>query len=173
MERAPLDNDGMLADASDSMVLNEDVGAYHGRDHAGQRDETGQDPDDAGTNARDDSPEAIVRQETQYITLFRVLVIAFLLSAAALTVTFVYLYMTKLQKDRFQDEYTALSRTVISSLYLDLRLNFWIAHTLTKAVTLAITVKGEPVTNFTLPTDLWNGLTEEARFVTDQFTVSW
>jgi hypothetical protein len=122
---------------------------------------------------KDDSPEAIVRRETKFITLLRMLVILFLLLAAAATVTFVYLYMSQIQKDRFKTEYAALSSTLVSSLYIDLRLNFWMAHTLSKAVTLAVTMSGQPVTNFTLPTSLWKGLTEESRYAADQIAVSW
>jgi hypothetical protein len=122
---------------------------------------------------KDDSPEAIVRRENKFITLLRMLVILFLLLAAAATVTFVYLYMSQIQKDRFKTEYAALSSTVISSLYIDLRLNFWMAHTLSKAITTAVTMSDQPVTNFTMPTSLWNGLTEEARFAADQIAVSW
>jgi hypothetical protein len=45
-----------------------------------------------------DSPEEIVRRENQIITMFRIAVILFLLTAAAATVALVYLYMSRSQK---------------------------------------------------------------------------
>jgi hypothetical protein len=136
-------------------------------------------PDGSGTGAihpseQDDSPEAIVRRENQVIRLLRVLTALFLLLAAAATVTFIYLYMSRNQKERFQSEYAALSSTLIASLHLDLRYNFWMAHTVSMAVSLAMAMgDSQSVTNFTMPNTLWSGVTQEARWAGDNIIVSW
>jgi Adenylate and Guanylate cyclase catalytic domain len=124
-------------------------------------------------NEQSDAPEAIIRRENQVIRLLRILTALFLLLAAAATVTFIYLYLSRNQMDRFQSEYTALSSTLASSLFLDMRLNFWIARTLSKTVSLAMVMSNQPVTNFTIPASLWDGVTEEARWVGDHIVVSW
>jgi Adenylate and Guanylate cyclase catalytic domain len=130
-------------------------------------------PAHQSSNEQSDAPEAIIRRENQVIRLLRVLTALFLLLAAAATVTFIYLYLSRNQMDRFQSEYTALSSTLASSLFLDMRLNFWIARTLSKTVSLAMVMSNQPVTNFTIPASLWDGVTEEARWVGDHIVVSW
>jgi Adenylate and Guanylate cyclase catalytic domain len=122
---------------------------------------------------QDDSPEAIVRRENQVIKLLRGLTVTFLLLAAGATVTFIYFYMSRTQKDRFESEYNALASTLISSLHLDMRLHFWMAHTISKATTLAMVMGDKSATNFTIPTSLWDGVTQEARWTGDHLLVSW
>jgi class 3 adenylate cyclase len=62
---------------------------------------------------------------------------------------------------------------MISSLFLDIRLNFWIAHSLSQSVSLAMEMSNQPVTNFSIPPDLWDGVTREARWVAEHVTASW
>jgi Adenylate and Guanylate cyclase catalytic domain len=122
---------------------------------------------------QDDSPEVIVRRENQVIRLLRIVTGMFLLLAAAATVTFIYLYLSQNQMDRFRSEYNALASTLVSSLHLDLRLNFWTAHTISKAVSLAIAMGNQPVTNFTIPDNLWDGVTQVARWSGEGVVASW
>jgi hypothetical protein len=119
-----------------------------------------------------DAPEEIVRRENQIITMFRIASILFLLFAAAATVTVVYMYMARSQMNRFNSEYTALASTVISSLFLDMRRNFWISHSVAQSVTLAMEKSNQSVTNFSIPHDIWDDVTEEARWVAEHLVVS-
>jgi Adenylate and Guanylate cyclase catalytic domain len=120
-----------------------------------------------------DSPEEIIRSDNRTVRFLRGLFALLLLLAATATVAFVYRYMSRHEKNQFVSEYESLSSTLLSSLFLDLRLNFWIAHTLSKTVTLAMLMKDEPVTNFTIPPRLWESVTQEARFVSEVLVVSW
>jgi Adenylate and Guanylate cyclase catalytic domain len=120
-----------------------------------------------------DSPEEMIRNDNQAVGCLRSFFFVLLALAAAATVMFVYQYMSGKEKVQFESEYEALASTLLSSLFLDIRLNFWIAHTLSKSVTLAMLMKEEPVTNFTIPPRLWESVTQEARFVSEVLVVSW
>jgi hypothetical protein len=120
-----------------------------------------------------DSPEAIIKRDNKAVGLLRHAFALLLVVSAIATVVFVYRHMSRNEKAQFTSEYESLASTLVSSLFLDLRLNFWIAHTLSKSVTLAMLSKGESATNFTLPPRLWESVTQEARFVSEVLVVSW
>jgi Adenylate and Guanylate cyclase catalytic domain len=128
---------------------------------------------DVSKQEEQDSPMAIVKRESQVITLFRCLLIIVLLLAAAATVTSVYLYTSSSEKNKFKSEYEILSATLLSKLFLDLRANYWIAHTISRSITLSLTVAGKPQTNFTMPRPVWEGVTEEARWIAGSPVISW
>jgi Adenylate and Guanylate cyclase catalytic domain len=130
-------------------------------------------PDHETSKQSQDSPEEIVRRETQFISLFRCLLILALLLAAAVAITFVYLFTSKSEQEKFRAGYDALSATLLSSLFMDMRLNFMIAHTISRSLSLSIAMAEKPVTNFTMPRPLWEGVTEEARWIADDIAVSW
>jgi hypothetical protein len=121
----------------------------------------------------DDSPEAIIRHENKVIALFRGFFIAFLIAATVVTVSLVYVYISQKEKETFLAEYHSLTDTLTSSLFLDLRLMFWMAHTMSKSITLATLMDNKPVTNFTIPSDIWDGITLESRWVAEHIVVSW
>jgi Adenylate and Guanylate cyclase catalytic domain len=157
-----------ILDEHDSVLLDEERNEHALEAGSSKDDEINR----HGPTDENDSPEALVRRENHFIMLLRVLAVAFLLVAAAITVTFVYLYVSKNQADRFNSEYDALSATIVSSLLLDTQRNVWMAHTLSRAVTLAMSTNRQPVTNFSLPPDLWNEISVEARFAAKHVAVS-
>jgi hypothetical protein len=120
-----------------------------------------------------DSPEAIVHSDNQVIRLVRSLVVLFLLLAASATVTFVYRFSLKKEEKTFGSEYEAISLTVVNSLFLALRLNFWIARTIASSVGLAIEVADLPVTNLTISDPRWEEITQESRFMGSAQLASW
>jgi Adenylate and Guanylate cyclase catalytic domain len=130
-------------------------------------------PEHESSKQAQDSPEEIVRRETQFITLLRSFLILAYVLAAAVAVTFVYLFTSKNEQEKFRSGYDALSATLLSSLFMDMRLNFMIAHTVSRSVSLSLAMSEKPVTNFTMPRPLWEGVTEEARWIADDVSVSW
>jgi hypothetical protein len=109
----------------------------------------------------------------QAITLVRVLILVVLLMAAGATVTFVYIYTSNSKKDTFSSEYNAIASPLVTSLFVDLRLSLWMAHSLASTVTLAIETTGMPVTNLTIPGPRWEALTQAVRFVGDATVAAW
>jgi hypothetical protein len=126
-----------------------------------------------GTCSSDDSPEAMIRQDNKFISLFRGFLVAFLLAATVATVTLVYRYLSGKEKEKFLAEYHLISDSLASSMFLDMRLMFWMAHTISKSITLANLMHDSPVTNFTIPSDLWDGITLESRWIAEHLVVSW
>jgi Adenylate and Guanylate cyclase catalytic domain len=120
-----------------------------------------------------DSPEEIIRTDNHTVRLLRTILPILLVIAAVSTVTSVYRYMSRKENDQFLSEYESLSSMLLSSLLSDMRQNFWIAHTLSKSATLAMLMKNNPVTNFTIPPRLWDSVTKEARVVSESLVVSW
>jgi Adenylate and Guanylate cyclase catalytic domain len=159
---SPKMNDDFLykGDGSDS----DDVSSRHTEDHK---------PEGESSKQEEDSPEAIVKRETMVITLFRCLLIAVLVLAAVATVTSVYLYTSNSEKNKFKSEYEILAATLLSRLFLDMRGNYWIAHTISRSVSLSMAMADKPPTNFTMPRPVWEGVTEEARWISNGVSVSW
>jgi Adenylate and Guanylate cyclase catalytic domain len=120
-----------------------------------------------------DAPDEIIRRDNQTVMLLRVVFTMLLVFAAGATSMAVHRHISNAEKLEFASEYESLSSTLLSSLFLDMRNNFWIAHTISKSVTLAMKMTELPPTNFTIPFDLWASVTQEARIVSEALVVSW
>jgi hypothetical protein len=81
--------------------------------------------------------------------------------------------MTQNEKDTFLSEYDGVASSLVSSLFLDLRLNFWMARLLASTITLTMEATGQPATNLTISAPRWDAITQEARIVGSASIVSW
>jgi Adenylate and Guanylate cyclase catalytic domain len=111
-----------------------------------------------------DSPDVLVRSEDLAIRVLRILLIWVILMVAGATVSFVYIFTSRIENNAFAAEYEAVASTIVSAAMEDMRSKLSVARSLAATVTLAIENTGQPVSNLTISRNGWDSLTIESRY---------
>lgn len=120
-----------------------------------------------------DAPEVLVRRENRIIGVVRVIVLLLLISVAAAISTFIYSYTADAEVDAFMTACDGVGDRLVDALLEDTTLKFWMAKTLSSAVTLAMQSAGSSNANLTIPPMLWESMTQSARFSSNVVLVAW
>lgn len=77
----------------------------------------------------EDSPELLIRADTRYLRLFRVMVYLVLMTAAVVAVFYVYQTSSSTQIERFHAEFDEVGSRLVESFLHATNSNFWMART--------------------------------------------